>query len=128
LSLSGMVRAKDGVRVGKLLRADWLLVGSPLTLNDNNLAVLRIVDARTGIMLNGTVLLLNKNGSPELTDVSSFVRRSRKDASAASERVYLAIGGFDDLSINNRQADFPSRLRTFLTGAYQNTNVTLLER
>jgi hypothetical protein len=32
------------------------------------------------------------------------------------------------LSLNNRQAAFPSQLRGYLTSAYQGTNVTLLER
>ena len=42
--------------------------------------------------------------------------------------MYLAIGTFEDLSVNNRQADFPTQLRGYLTAAYQHSKVTLLER
>ena len=41
---------------------------------------------------------------------------------------YLAIGGFEDLSLNDRLATFPSQLRSYLTAAYQGGKVTLLER
>src|SRR5207247_925021 len=56
LNLSGLVRAKDAVRVGKLLRADWFLLGSSTPINGTNSVVARVVDARTGIMLDGVVL------------------------------------------------------------------------
>src|SRR5436190_23429805 len=50
LSLSHLVRASDAVRVGQLLRADWFLLGTPLKAGGSNSVVVRIVDARTGIM------------------------------------------------------------------------------
>jgi hypothetical protein len=60
--------------------------------------------------------------------MAGFVRQSRQDAAAPKPKVYLAIGTFQDLSLNNRQAAFPTQLRAYLTAVYQGTNVTLLER
>src|SRR6185312_5906877 len=48
LSMSGLVRARDALRAGKLLKADWFLLGSPVKVSGTNSVVLRLVDARTG--------------------------------------------------------------------------------
>ena len=127
LGLSGLVRAKDAVRVGKLVRADWFLLGTPVKLHGINSIAVRLVDARTGVMRDGGIFA--QKAAPELAaDLAGFVRQSRQAAAEASPRVYLAIGTFEDLSVNNRQADFPTQLRGYLTAAYQHSKVTLLER
>ena len=43
-------------------------------------------------------------------------------------QVYLAIGSFQDLGLNNRFATFPAQLRAYLTTAYQGSRITVLER
>lgn len=128
LSASGLVRAKDAVRVGKLLRADWFLLGSSMSLNGTNFIVVRIVDARTGIMRDARVFDREQALPQIATHLSNFVRQCRQDAAVARTRVYLAIGAFEDLSVNNRQANFATELRGYLTAAYRGGNVTLLER
>ena len=50
LNLSGVTRAKDAVRVGKLLHAEWFLLGSTVPAGGSNAVIARIVDARTGVM------------------------------------------------------------------------------
>ena len=128
LNLSGLVRAKDAVRVGKLLRADWFLLGSSALVSGTNSLVVRLVDARTGIMRDGAVFARDV-GIPQMAStLADFVRSSRKDAALTRPRVYLALGAFEDLSLNSRQASLPSQLRAYLMGAYQGGNVTLLER
>jgi hypothetical protein len=128
LSLSGFVRARDAVRVGKLLKVDWFLLGTEAKLNGTNALVIRVVDARTGIMRDAGVVSANQPASKMAVDVAAFVRQSRQNAALAKSRVYLAIGAFEDFSVNNRQADFPTQLRGYLIAAYQGGNVTLLER
>jgi tetratricopeptide (TPR) repeat protein len=129
LSLSGFVRAKDAVRVGKLLKADWFLLGREAKLNDTNSLVIRVVDARTGVMRDAGVVLVSQSTEKMAADVAAFVRQSRQNAASAKTRVYLAVGTFEDLSLNNRQqANFPTQVRGYLTAAYQGGNVTLLER
>ena len=56
LNWSGFVRAGDAVRAGKLLKVDWFLLGTEATLNGTNSLVVRVVDARTGIMRDAGVL------------------------------------------------------------------------
>jgi hypothetical protein len=128
LSLSGFVRARDAVRVGKLLKVDWFLLGTEAKLNGTNALVIRVVDARTGIMRDAGVVSANQPASKMAVDVATFVRQSRQNAALAKSRVYLAIGAFEDFSVNNRQADFPTQLHGYLIAAYQGANVTLLER
>jgi tetratricopeptide (TPR) repeat protein len=128
LSLSGLVRAKDAIRVGKLLRADWFLLGGVASAGGSNAVVARIVDARTGIMRDVDVFPYDK-ATPQLADkLAGFVRQCRQAASGSKPREYLAIGVFQDVSVNNRQADFAAQLRAHLTAAYRGTDMKLLER
>jgi tetratricopeptide (TPR) repeat protein len=129
LSLSGLARAKDAVRVGKLLRAEWFLLGTGGTMsNANPYIVARIVDARTGIMRDVRVFTTGKELTGLATDLAGFARQCREGASFPKPRTFLAIGTLADVGINRRQAEFPQQLRAYLTRAYQPTQVTLLER
>ena len=128
LSLSGLVRAKDAVRAGKLLKADWFLLGTRAQINGTNSIVLRLVDARTGILRDAGVFSNDKPATQLAGEIAAFVRQSRQEAASAKTPVFLAIGVFQDLSVNSRQAEFPAQLRGYLTAAYQGSDVTLLER
>ncbi|MDB6021659.1 MAG: hypothetical protein JWQ04_1516 [Pedosphaera sp.] len=128
LSLSGLVRAKDAVRVGKLLRADWFVLGTIAKVHETNSMVVRVVDARTGIMEDAAVVAADSATPALAKELADFVRQSRKAAAEAKPRTYLAVGAFEDLSLNNRQAEFPAQLHGYLTAAYQGSGVTLLER
>lgn len=128
LSLSGLVRAKDAIRVGRLLRADWFLFATTAVANGTNAAVTRLVDARTGVLLNVAVLPYSGGKLPLARSLADFVRESRSNMSHPKRQVYLALGALEDLSLNNRQAHFPNQLRGYLMAACQNTNITVLER
>jgi hypothetical protein len=128
LSLSGLVRARDAIRVGQLLRADWFLLGTIARLDGTNTVVVRLVDARTGILRDAGRFAGDQPPPRVASDLAAFVRQSRKNAAGAKSPVYLAIGGFRDLGVNNRQAEFPAQLRAYLTAAYQGSGVTLVER
>ena len=129
MNLSGLMRPKEAVRVGKLLRADWFLLGTCGTAGSSNQnTVARIVDARTGIMRDVGVFTPAKGVTGLATDLAGFVRQCRQGASAPKPRTFLAVGTFADVGVNTRQAEFPQQLRAYLTQAYQPSQVTLLER
>jgi hypothetical protein len=128
LGLSGLVRARDAVRVGKLLKADWFLLGTEAKIDGTNSIVVRLVDARTGIFQYAGAFAADKPPPQLAADIAGFVRQSRQSAATQKPGVFLAIGAFEDLSVNNRQAGFPTQLRGYLTAAYQGGKVTLLER
>jgi hypothetical protein len=129
LSAAGLVRANDAVRAGKLLRADWFLLGTPATVNGTNVAVVRIVDARTGGMRDAAMIPSSTDAQTLASQLTAFVRQSRQDAANPRPKTYLAIGGFEDVSLNNRQAALPGELRSYLAAAYQGSSrVTMLER
>jgi hypothetical protein len=128
LNLSGLVRAKDAIRVGKLVRADWFMLGTGTSIAGTNSIVVRVVDARTGILRDSGIFVSSQPPTGLASDIATFIRQCRKSASSGKHPVYLAIGTFRDLSINSRQAGFPSQLRGYLTAAYQAGPVTLLER
>jgi tetratricopeptide (TPR) repeat protein len=128
LSWSGFVRAKDAVHAGKLLKADWFLFATPAKVKNNNSLVLRMVDARTGILRDADVVSRDIPLAQLAEKIAVFVRQSRQNALSGQHPVFLAIGTFEDASPNNRQAEFPAQLRGYLTAAYQGSKVTLLER
>lgn len=128
LSLSELVRAKDAIRVGKLLGTDWFLFATTAVAQGTNAAVARLVDARTGVLLNVGVLSHNGGKLQLARSLADFVQESRDNINHPTQRIYLALGALEDLSLNNRQADFPNQLRGYLMAACRNTNVTLLER
>lgn len=128
LTWSGFVRARDAVRAGKLLKVDWFLLGTRAWINDTNCLVVRVVDASTGIMRDAGVLSADKPPGQLADDLAAFMRQSRNSAVNPQPHVYLAIGGFEDLSLNDRRADFPTQLRGYLTAAYHGSRVTVLER
>lgn len=128
LSASGLVRAKDAVRAGKLLRADWFLLGTSATVNGTNVAVIRIVDARTGVMRDAAMIPNGETAPVLASGLAAFVRQSRQDAADPKPKTFLAIGSFEDLSVNSRQAAMPRELRSYLTAAYQRGGLAMLER
>jgi len=128
LNLSGLVRAKDAVRVGKLLRAECVLLGTATTLKGETSVVLRLVDARNGV-IRGVAVFGSKPGLPRMAaDMARFVRQCREATPGAKPRMFLAVGPFIDVGINSRQAAFANQLCAYLTTAYQGSSVTLLER
>src|SRR5439155_20548849 len=127
-SLSGLVRARDAIRIGALVRADWFLLGGTSSSRAGNAVIARIVDARTGIMRDVAVIKDDGDNLSLGQALAAFVRRCRQDATSPKPRTFLAIGSFADLSINDRQAGFPARLRAGLTAAFKDSRITLLER
>jgi hypothetical protein len=99
LSLSGLVRAKDAIAVGKLLRADWFLLGTGTMVAGMNAIVVRVVDARTGILRDAGAFISGQGPAGLTSDLATFVRQCRKNASSGKQPVYLAIGTFQDLGI-----------------------------
>lgn len=128
LSLSGFVRAQDAVRAGRILRADWFLLGTPAALKGTNYLVVRIVDGRTGVLRETGVFAAEAAPSGLATELGRFVRQCRQNAAEAKAGVYLSVGSFEDLSLNNRLEGLPRELRSYLAAAYQHGNVTMLER
>ncbi|HLH52705.1 MAG TPA: hypothetical protein VKY92_03735 [Verrucomicrobiae bacterium] len=128
LSLSGLVRAKDAVKAGRLLRADWFLLGTSTTLGGTKALVVRLVDARTGTLRDAGIFSAEQNSTALASAVATFVQKSRSNSSSLKQPVFLGIGTFEDFSANSRQADFPTQLRGYLTGAFRGSQVRMVER
>lgn len=126
LGLSGVVRAKDAVRVGKLLRADQFLLGSSISINQTNRLVIRLVDARTGVIR--AINAFWDTGSLEILakEITAFVQEESKHPLQAP-RDFLAIGVVQNLGVNNRFANFPAQLRGSVAASLSK-KMTVLER
>jgi len=129
LSLSQVSKPADAIRIGKMLRADWLLVGSFLENAATNTIIVKILDAQTGIMRDLTAVSVNRaNASETVSAIADFVNDSASGTSNAEPRIFFGIGGFEDLSINNRYPDFRKGLRADLEKHFHGSRYTLVER
>jgi len=127
MGLSGVVRAKDVVRFGAMLRADQFLLGSSVAINGTNRVFVRLVDARTGV-IRAINVFCDTGRSPDVLagEIMDFVRAESKHP-LQGHRDYLAIGVVQNLGVNNRFADFPAQMRGSVA-AQLSGKVTVLER
>lgn len=129
LSLAQTLKPADAIRVGGLLRADWLLLGTQFKAGTTNTAIIKLVDARTGIIRDLLAVSMNRTDwESSATRVAEFVANSAAHVSPTEQRVFLGIGGFEDLSINNRYPDFRKNLRAALEQAFRGTRYAVVER
>lgn len=128
LTLAGLTTSEEAVTAGRLARANLFLLGTSTTSGTDPAALVRLVDTDTGIIRDLTLLLRPAGDLPgSASAVAGFVREVLTETNA-TKRACLALGSFQDLSANNRQGSFPSRLVPYLQQAYQGSGVTLLER
>src|ERR1700722_9546446 len=101
LSLGGFVRVKDAVRAGALLRADQFLLGSSVPINGTNQVIVRLVDARSGVIRAINVFREPESLDTLAAEISGFVLAGIKHPPPARQD-YLAIGVIQNLGVNNR--------------------------
>ncbi len=128
LSLSSALHAKEAVRLGKILPVDWFLLATTARSDGTNVMVVRVVDAHTGVMQDIGVVPAAENDPGLAKGLAEFVRQSRLHISAVKPRIYLALGGFADLSQNDNLTGLSTALRNHLTASYRNSRITILER
>ena len=125
LSLTGLTKAKNAVRVGALLRADQFLLGTTVPINGTNHFIVRLVDGRSGAMRAINVF----RDSPLDTlagNIAGFVS-AEVERPLQEQRDYLAIGVIQNLGVNNRFSDFPAQMRGSIA-ANLSGKVIVLER
>ena len=126
LPLAGLVRAKDAVRFGSLLRADQFLLGTSLLVSGTNRYVIRLVDAKTGVILAVKIVPDSTNLPALAKQISEFIRGQSKGGSG-QQQDYVALGVIQNLGVNNRFPDFPAQMRSSVA-ANLSGKVTVLER
>lgn len=126
LSLAGLVRAKDAVRIGALLRADRFVLGSSAPINGTNRVFLRLVNARTGIIEAMEVFQDTGSLNSLAANIANFICEQNKHP-VRGHRDYLAIGVVQNLGVNNRFADFPAQMRGGVAAGLSG-KVAILER
>jgi hypothetical protein len=126
LQFSGLVRAKDAIRVGHLLRADQFLLGSTVRFDGTNNVVLRLVNARNGAIIGIKVVRDSASFDTLADEILTFISEQQKRGGEELGN-YLAIGVIQNLGLNNRFPDFPAQIRAEIATALS-VKVTVLER
>lgn len=121
--------AQKAVRAGQLLRADLLLMGNWLRTETNNLIAARLVDARTGIILDFmTKSFLDSQIESVTESIAGFVRLRPSAPAKGPQWTLLGLGGFENLGVNDRHSDLRQQLRLALDAAFQGTSIRTVER
>jgi tetratricopeptide (TPR) repeat protein len=125
LNQSGIVRAKDAVRLGQMLRADQFLLGTSASINETNYLFVRLVDAKSGEIRAINVFEdTGKSVESLANEIADFVR-AESSRPLQGPRNYLAIGVVQNLGVNNRFAEFPAQMRGTLTAGLNGTTAVL---
>ena len=128
-SLSGLARPAEAIRLGKLLRADWLVLGAFLRLDATNMVLCKIVDAQTGVLRDLTIQTFPETNLLATAEMlAAFITASRQPAHRLNERLYLGIGAFDDLSLYRRHPEFSEQFQAALSRRFQGSHVSVVER
>lgn len=130
LSAAGAVKSADALRLGKLVKADWFLLGATYRGTTATNAVVRLVEAASGIMLNLSVIPVRQS-APDLLagTLAGLIRQVRGSTNTpVIGPEFVAVGGFADVGISPRFADLERNLRAHLVSALPGTNYVQLER
>ena len=129
ISLSQPAKSSTAVRVGKMLRADWFIGGTFLSFAGTNCVVARVVDAQTGLVRDMACLLNADNDPVALSRaVADFAVNSQRNVASLKQRVFLGVGGFEDVGVNNRHPELRKSIRLHLEEMFRGTSVAVVER
>ena len=129
LNALGAVNPTEAVRLGRIVGADWFLLGARHGSGTNLAALIRIVDARSGILRDISIVPATGTASAQSAALAEFVRKGLESGAAKSGgTLFASIGGFEDMSLRPRHAGMESELRAHLGAALAKQGYTLLER
>jgi tetratricopeptide (TPR) repeat protein len=130
LGAAGAVKPAVALRLGKLVQADWFLLGGTYRGSAATNAVIRLVEAATGILRNLSVIAIQPERPDAFANASAALVRRELGATNAAARIpeYVAIGGFADVSLSPRFGELERNVRTHLAGALAGTPFVQLER
>lgn len=128
LAFTQFADARKAAQAGKLVRADVVLVGSVLRRGERRAVTMKAVETASGRVLDACATGLSESSLKSCAkSAAGFVMAAR--GRKLGERVFLAVGGFEDLSIDNRFADLGRQLRGALTVAFRgDRRISLVER
>ena len=110
------------------VRLELVRLSGPLPAATN--AVIRLVDAGSGVLRNLSVIPVGPDGPGDVAGTLAALVRQELGATNASVRgpEYAAIGGFADVGLSPRFGDLERNLRSHLSGALAGTPFVQLER
>jgi hypothetical protein len=128
LGAAGAVKTADATRLGRLVKADWLLLGAPYRDRTTTNAVIRLVEASSGIVRELSVLPLAASPVEASAQLSEMVRTSLNGGVRTNGPIFVSVGGFEDLSVNPRLKGVEAELRAHLSTVLPSARRVLLER
>lgn len=129
LNLSWQTSPEDALKIGKLVGADIGLVGSILQNNSKRFLIAKLLDLNTSRVIDVTILPIEeKNIEKKVTELTDFVLSANPNAKNVKQKVFLGIGGFEDLSINTSHANLGQQLSAYLQKSVLGSSSIVLER
>lgn len=122
--------ARKAARAGELVRADVVLVGSVLKARrqEGRIVTMKAVDTKSGKVLDARAAWVPPQGIMKCAKYAADLVLAARRGKLA-ERVFIAIGGFEDLSMSDRFADLGGKIRAGLVDEFsKDAAFTVLER
>ena len=129
LGASGRVNPEQAIRLGRLVRADWLVLGTAFRSDSGSNAVVRLVDGATGMLRDVVVLSVGRDSDSDARILAGWLERARdvrNGGDAGPE--YVTVGGFEDVGVGSRHPDVEATLHGQLTAALAEGRRVVLER
>ena len=117
------------LRIGRFLKADSVICGTLIGEEETVTAVARLTDVDTGVLRDFVAVPLERD-DPMVTATrlsSLLAESSRATGSAAPERLFVGIGGFENLNIGTADAGVGAEIRAALQARLAD-DVCLVER
>jgi tetratricopeptide (TPR) repeat protein len=129
LALGWQTSPDETLKIGKLVGADLALVGSMFCGDEKHFLIAKVVDLHTAVIRDISILSVDgKELDRETSALTEFILRANRQERAKDQRVFLGIGGFEDLSVNSRYENLGQQVRDFLQQSFVGSTTTVLER
>lgn len=129
LGAAGLVKPEQAMRMGRLVKADWLVLGAASRSGSASNAVVRLVDGANGMLRDVVVLPAGQEPEASARLLAGWLERARgvrNQAEAGPD--YVTVGGFEDVSVRPRHPEVEATLRGSLTAALAGGQRIVLER
>lgn len=118
LTLEQMVDPRKAVQIGKMSGADVTIVGKAANNSEKKVIWIKVIDNASGIIKDVGCFSYKKDFADSLKRITEFVWGASITDITIDRKKFIAVGAFEDQSINDMQIDRGDQIRNFLEHKY----------
>ncbi len=118
LTLDQLVKPEKAIQLGKIAGADVTIVGKSVKNSKDRFLLVKVINNASGIIKDIAYFQLKDIFNSTMRSLVEFVWAASTSNITIDQKKFIAVGGFDDLSINDMQMDLGAEIRMFLEHKY----------